>query len=187
MFPPLDFCSISVLKLLEPLLKFFWHDILDIHSSISFVPHHKSHVTHCTPRACSTCYCSQQVGCETHPLSMGERSSSATPPHFLHFFLLFQSDGNTSFLRAARAGNLEKVLEHLKQNIDINTSNAVSIIPLELCVWMHRQLSAFIVYFRADASRQLLLDLFCFIHEIAVPCKLMSYRKNLGASGFILG
>lgn len=41
-------------------------------------------------------------------------------------FLLLQSDGNTSFLRAARAGHLDKVLEHLKQNIDINTSNAVS-------------------------------------------------------------
>lgn len=37
-----------------------------------------------------------------------------------------QSDGNTSFLRAARAGNLDKVLEHLKNNVDINTSNAVS-------------------------------------------------------------
>lgn len=37
-----------------------------------------------------------------------------------------QSDGNTSFLRAARAGNLEKVLEHLKNGIEINTSNAVS-------------------------------------------------------------
>lgn len=39
----------------------------------------------------------------------------------------FQGDGNTSFLRAARAGNLDRVLEHLKNNIDINTSNAVSI------------------------------------------------------------
>lgn len=38
-----------------------------------------------------------------------------------------QSDGNTSFLRAARAGNLDKVLEHLKNNVDINTCNAVSI------------------------------------------------------------
>ncbi|KAJ8868895.1 hypothetical protein PR048_030436 [Dryococelus australis] len=34
------------------------------------------------------------------------------------------SDGNTAFLRAARAGNLDKVLEHLKANIDINTSNS---------------------------------------------------------------
>lgn len=41
---------------------------------------------------------------------------------------LLQSDGNTSFLRAARNGQLDKVLEHLKSNIDINTSNAVSII-----------------------------------------------------------
>jgi ankyrin repeat protein len=39
---------------------------------------------------------------------------------------LLQSDGNTAFLRAARAGHLDKVLEHLKYNIDINTSNSVS-------------------------------------------------------------
>ncbi|KAJ4433379.1 hypothetical protein ANN_15638 [Periplaneta americana] len=37
---------------------------------------------------------------------------------------MLQSDGNTAFLRAARAGHLDKVLEHLKSNIDINTSNS---------------------------------------------------------------
>lgn len=42
------------------------------------------------------------------------------------YLSILQGDGNTSFLRAARAGNLERVLEHLKNNIDINTSNAVS-------------------------------------------------------------
>lgn len=47
-------------------------------------------------------------------------------------FLYLQSDGNTSFLRAARAGNLDKVLEHLKNNVDINTSNAVSM--MRCCV-----------------------------------------------------
>nr|CAD7264553.1 unnamed protein product [Timema shepardi] len=40
--------------------------------------------------------------------------------------LIANSDGNTAFLRAARAGHLDKVLEHLKANIDINTSNSVS-------------------------------------------------------------
>ena len=40
--------------------------------------------------------------------------------------LLFQSDDNASFLRAARGGNLEKVLEYLKASTDINTCNAVS-------------------------------------------------------------
>lgn len=44
---------------------------------------------------------------------------------FNSFFFSLQSDGNTSFLRAARAGNLDKVLEHLKNNVDINTCNAV--------------------------------------------------------------
>ncbi|XP_055373548.1 ankyrin-3-like isoform X1 [Condylostylus longicornis] len=41
-------------------------------------------------------------------------------------------DGNTSFLRAARAGNLDKVLEHLKNNIDINTCNANGLNALHL-------------------------------------------------------
>lgn len=41
-------------------------------------------------------------------------------------FFYFQSDGNTSFLRAARDGNLQEVLEYLKGSTDINTSNPVS-------------------------------------------------------------
>ena len=36
-----------------------------------------------------------------------------------------QSDAKAGFLRAARDGHLDKVLEHLKNNTDINTSNAV--------------------------------------------------------------
>lgn len=38
---------------------------------------------------------------------------------------LLQSDSNASFLRAARAGNLDKVVEYLKSGIDINTCNQV--------------------------------------------------------------
>ncbi|XP_077961942.1 ankyrin-2b isoform X11 [Gasterosteus aculeatus] len=34
-----------------------------------------------------------------------------------------KSDSNTSFLRAARAGNIDKVLEYLKGGVDIGTSN----------------------------------------------------------------
>lgn len=44
-------------------------------------------------------------------------------------FILFpslQSDSNTSFLRAARAGNIDKVLEFLKNGVDISTCNQVS-------------------------------------------------------------
>ncbi|XP_076361987.1 uncharacterized protein LOC143252947 isoform X19 [Tachypleus tridentatus] len=43
-----------------------------------------------------------------------------------------QTDGNASFLRAARAGNFEKVLEYLKGSIDINTSNANGLNALHL-------------------------------------------------------
>ncbi|XP_057710038.1 ankyrin-3-like isoform X2 [Corythoichthys intestinalis] len=43
-----------------------------------------------------------------------------------------KSDSNTSFLRAARAGNLDKVLEYLKGGVDINTSNQNGLNALHL-------------------------------------------------------
>ncbi|XP_069942393.1 ankyrin-2 isoform X6 [Cherax quadricarinatus] len=43
-----------------------------------------------------------------------------------------KTDGSASFLRAARAGNLEKVLEFLKTNTDINTCNANGLNALHL-------------------------------------------------------
>jgi hypothetical protein len=38
-----------------------------------------------------------------------------------------KSEVNASFLRAARAGDLKKVLEFLNDNIEINISNSVSL------------------------------------------------------------
>lgn len=46
------------------------------------------------------------------PLSLSLRSS-------------LQSDSNASYLRAARAGNLEKVLDYLKSGVEINICNQV--------------------------------------------------------------
>eukprot|EP00062_Callorhinchus_milii_P012081 gi/632958724/ref/XP_007895202.1/ PREDICTED: ankyrin-2 [Callorhinchus milii] len=43
-----------------------------------------------------------------------------------------ESDSNASFLRAARAGNVDKVLEYLKGGIDINTSNQNGLNALHL-------------------------------------------------------
>lgn len=37
-----------------------------------------------------------------------------------------QADAATSFLRAARSGNLDKALDHLRNGVDINTCNQVS-------------------------------------------------------------
>lgn len=39
---------------------------------------------------------------------------------------IFQTDASTAFLRAARAGQLDKILALLNQDVDINVSNAVS-------------------------------------------------------------
>ncbi len=50
----------------------------------------------------------------------------------LNFFFPFQSDDSASFLRAARGGNTEKVLEFLKNGTDINTCNAVNFSLLNL-------------------------------------------------------
>merc|ERR1719419_42436 len=43
-----------------------------------------------------------------------------------------KSDDSASFLRAARGGNSEKVLEYLKNGIDINTCNANGLNALHL-------------------------------------------------------
>ncbi|XP_068044396.1 ankyrin-2 isoform X16 [Anomalospiza imberbis] len=43
-----------------------------------------------------------------------------------------ESDSNASFLRAARAGNLDKVVEYLKSGIDINTCNQNGLNALHL-------------------------------------------------------
>nr|XP_036220006.1 ankyrin-3 isoform X16 [Bactrocera oleae] len=66
-------------------------------------------------------------GAPIHHYHMGKHG--AKHEHFGHHS---SGDGNTSFLRAARAGNLERVLEHLKNNIDINTSNANGLNALHL-------------------------------------------------------
>ncbi|KAF7665156.1 hypothetical protein LDENG_00152430 [Lucifuga dentata] len=55
-------------------------------------------------------------------------SSNTSPeggPPALHHPRIRQSDSNTSFLRAARAGNIDKVLEFLKNGVDIGTCNQV--------------------------------------------------------------
>lgn len=44
----------------------------------------------------------------------------------LHFSPSLQSDSNASYLRAARAGNIEKVLDYLKSGVEINICNQVS-------------------------------------------------------------
>uniref|UniRef100_H2T7S1 Ankyrin 2 n=1 Tax=Takifugu rubripes TaxID=31033 RepID=H2T7S1_TAKRU len=49
-----------------------------------------------------------------------------------HSVCLLQSDSNTSFLRAARAGNIDKVLEYLKGGVDISTCNQNGLNALHL-------------------------------------------------------
>ncbi|XP_072191142.1 ankyrin-2 isoform X15 [Excalfactoria chinensis] len=60
------------------------------------------------------------------PAPGGGTSPPAGPPR------LRQSDSNASFLRAARAGNLDKVVEYLKSGIDINTCNQNGLNALHL-------------------------------------------------------
>ncbi|XP_078115779.1 uncharacterized protein ank2a isoform X2 [Sander vitreus] len=64
-------------------------------------------------------------------------SSSNTSPEGgplppLHQNRIRQSDSHTSFLRAARAGNIDKVLDFLKNGVDISTSNQNGLNALHL-------------------------------------------------------
>ncbi|XP_075890000.1 ankyrin-2b isoform X4 [Nelusetta ayraudi] len=52
--------------------------------------------------------------------------------HFPAWSPLVLSDSNTSFLRAARAGNIDKVLEYLKGGVDISTCNQNGLNALHL-------------------------------------------------------
>ncbi|XP_067353420.1 ankyrin-2 isoform X10 [Channa argus] len=64
--------------------------------------------------------------------SSSNTSLEAVPPPPLHQNRIRQSDSNTSFLRAARAGNIDKVLEFLKNGVDISTSNQNGLNALHL-------------------------------------------------------
>lgn len=51
---------------------------------------------------------------------------------------ILQSDATTAFLRAARSGNLEKVIEYLDTDLDIDTANSVSYYTLQVNPFGHQ-------------------------------------------------
>lgn len=64
--------------------------------------------------------------CGKRQLITDDNINSKFSMHFSLFSsLLSQADAATSFLRAARSGNLDKALDHIKNGIDINTANQV--------------------------------------------------------------
>ncbi|XP_061883256.1 ankyrin-2-like isoform X6 [Entelurus aequoreus] len=64
--------------------------------------------------------------------SSNNTSPEGTQPPPMHQSRIRQSDSNTSFLRAARAGNIDKVLEFLKNGVDISTCNQNGLNALHL-------------------------------------------------------
>eukprot|EP00064_Thunnus_orientalis_P014646 superscaffoldBa00002573_g14693 len=66
-----------------------------------------------TAELMAECMCSAMNACQTR--SVGE---ARHPPLYS-----LQADAATSFLRAARSGNLDKALDHIKNGIDINIAN----------------------------------------------------------------
>uniref|UniRef100_A0A8D3AJV1 Ankyrin-2-like n=1 Tax=Scophthalmus maximus TaxID=52904 RepID=A0A8D3AJV1_SCOMX len=64
--------------------------------------------------------------------SSSNTSPEGGPPAPLHQSRIRQSDSSTSFLRAARAGNIDKVLEFLKNGVDISTCNQNGLNALHL-------------------------------------------------------
>jgi len=107
--------------------------------------------------------------CETHTIY----TARLAPYYFLHRWGADdvvnaavvccdrQTDGGTGFLRAARAGNLDKVLEYLSNSIDIDVCNAVSfnviirwvyVLVVRSDVHIHVQPSIYWTYLNAYAS-----------------------------------
>ncbi|XP_076431075.1 ankyrin-2 isoform X37 [Peromyscus maniculatus bairdii] len=81
---------------------------------------------------CQSCHANKSVRAQGNMLELdatpdyyGCNSDHAKEP-------VFRSDSNASFLRAARAGNLDKVVEYLKGGIDINTCNQNGLNALHL-------------------------------------------------------
>ncbi|XP_051021788.1 ankyrin-2 isoform X2 [Acomys russatus] len=81
---------------------------------------------------CSSCHANKSIRAQANMLELdtaldyyGCNSDDVQEPGLL-------SDSNASFLRAARAGNLDKVVEYLKGGIDINTCNQNGLNALHL-------------------------------------------------------
>ncbi|KAM7010037.1 uncharacterized protein LKV04_001897 isoform 5-T5 [Tautogolabrus adspersus] len=70
--------------------------------------------------------------CDIKLASSSNTSPEGGPPPPLHQNRIRQSDSNTSFLRAARAGNIDKVLDFLKNGVDISTCNQNGLNALHL-------------------------------------------------------
>ncbi|XP_076327360.1 uncharacterized protein LOC143234139 isoform X6 [Tachypleus tridentatus] len=69
---------------------------------------------------------------DTETMNFEQVYKSEENPHRSGFKTAIKADSSASFLRAARSGNVEKVLEYLKGNTDINTSNANGLNALHL-------------------------------------------------------
>ncbi|XP_077462009.1 uncharacterized protein ank2a isoform X5 [Stigmatopora argus] len=75
---------------------------------------------------------SRGSGSDLKLASSNNTSPESGQPPSLQPSRIRQSDSNTSFLRAARAGNIDKVLEFLKNGVDISTCNQNGLNALHL-------------------------------------------------------
>uniref|UniRef100_A0A8C3PMR0 Ankyrin 1 n=1 Tax=Calidris pygmaea TaxID=425635 RepID=A0A8C3PMR0_9CHAR len=64
--------------------------------------------------------------------NIASRKAVPLKPHLMHFLFFPKADAATSFLRAARSGNLDKALDHLRNGVDINTCNQNGLNALHL-------------------------------------------------------
>ncbi|XP_014640065.1 PREDICTED: ankyrin-2 isoform X13 [Ceratotherium simum simum] len=81
---------------------------------------------------CPSCHASKSVGAQGHMPELDKSPDYYGCDSEDTKELGERSDSNASFLRAARAGNLDKVVEYLKGGIDINTCNQNGLNALHL-------------------------------------------------------
>uniref|UniRef100_A0A7M4FPW3 Ankyrin-1 n=1 Tax=Crocodylus porosus TaxID=8502 RepID=A0A7M4FPW3_CROPO len=66
------------------------------------------------------------------PIGHGCRLINTSPSQAVRTGASYSADAATSFLRAARSGNLDKALDHLRNGVDINTCNQNGLNALHL-------------------------------------------------------
>ncbi|KTG37299.1 hypothetical protein cypCar_00022702 [Cyprinus carpio] len=104
------------------------------------------------------CSCQIKLNCEGYKLKLNFEKKVGTVRHsklILDDSDTKTSDSNTSFLRAARAGNIEKVLEFLKSGQDISTCNQKGNTALHIaCLAGQKEVAKLLMKRGADVNSQ---------------------------------
>ncbi|KPP71753.1 hypothetical protein Z043_109303 [Scleropages formosus] len=96
-----------------------------------------------------------------------------------------QADAATSFLRAARSGNLDKALDHIRNGIDINTANQwrspmAMVIFMEWRAVVSRLSGISVVWERSNLTCPVRLKEGCVRSDLSHTARILSIPETVG-------